>query len=885
MPETAVLHSNDFLRSVRTRLTNPKCDFSLLCEIRDEFKQWLLDAFDQTPVPILVKSRARFADLLLEKIWQLNRLDHDKTVSLIAVGGYGRGELHPWSDLDLLILSEKNISKATEENIGSFVTMLWDLKFQVGHSVRTIKETHHHCREDITVATNLLEMRFLTGNFKIFEDLKYQLKVDFPWSETDFYLAKREEQNDRHKQYKGSAYTLEPNLKANPGCLRDIQTIGWVAKRHFHTRTFQQLVERGYLTQDEREELIECRDILWHIRLALHLETRRPEDRLLFDHQPAVAKRLGFGSDPKLAVAHMMRRLFRVMQRVMELNQILLHHFDNDVLGNKPKGKRIRLDNDFMLNGGLIESASPHTFFRRQNIIRMFVVIAEHPEVTGIHPDTMRRLRTIRRRLMGDLQDYEVCRTHFVSLIKHPRGMGLPITLMHRHGILSAYLPQWKNIVGQMQFDLFHAYTVDDHTHRLLKNLYAMFGNETDPSFELCFDIVKALPKPEIIYFAGLFHDIAKGRGGDHSELGKIDALQFSELHNLPEDDADTIAWLVEQHLLMSTTAQRKDIHDPDVIQTFADIVGTEERLDLLYCLTVADIRATNDNLWNTWKASLLRELYTFTKNTLSSEHNSKMELRAVIRANQQDAMEILADNKLNSQQINAIWEQFGSEYFAYYNTEQIAWHTKHILNCNIEQPLVLIENFADSGGTQVFVYSEEQRHIFATIVKALDSKNVSIVNAQIISAKNGYILDTFVILDSMSSHAIAPDRMESIKQSIVQSLSAGCGPKLRKHRLSRKIKHFNVEAKVDFLIAKKKDRTLIEITALDIPGLLAIIADVFQEAQCYIHSAKITTIGEKAEDLFLLSNKDGLALSEQEKASLTEQILNRLTTEIDTFY
>ncbi len=850
-------------------------------QIQADFRQWLSDHFETWPVPMLVKARARFVDLMLNRLWQHFDLDKEP-VALIAVGGYGRGELHLFSDIDLLVLSRKGLKKPEQEKISQLITLLWDLKFEVGQSVRTLKETVSLAKDDVTIATNLLEKRFLAGDEEIFEELKQTLEDKFPWSERDFYLAKREEQESRHRQHKGSAYNLEPNVKANPGGLRDIQTIGWVAKRHFHTNTFQQLVDRGYLTQEEREELIECRDLLWHVRLALHMEAGRAENRLLFDYQPGVAKRLGFGSDPKRAVASMMKRLFRTIQRVIVLNQMLLQHFDSEILGNKPDGKGQQLDDDFYINGNLISATDNHTFFQRKNFLKLFLHVADHPEITEIESSTVRHLRQVRRRLMGDLQDYDVCQKLFVQILKHPNSMANAIPLMHKHGVLSAYLPQWRNIVGQMQFDLFHAYTVDEHTNRLLKNLHQYYAGETDPTFHLCFDIAQSFDKPELLYIAGLFHDIAKGRGGDHSTLGAQDVTAFMQMHGFEESDTSLVAWLVKSHLLMSTTAQRKDIHDPDVINQFAQKVKNKRCLDYLYCLTVADIRATNDNLWNAWKASLLSDLYLFTRHALANDFDAQDEFNA-IGDTKQHALQLLQQSDIDIDTVNALWKQFKDEYFAFYRPDQIAWQCKHILDHGSKGPLVLVSTDNDSGGTQLFVYVKDQNNAFANMVQVIEQKKLSIQHAQISSSRDGYILDTFDVLGQDGNTELNQSTIDSVKRGLIKALSDDRAIKRVRRRASRKIKQFNVQPKVEFQVDKRKNRTRVDITALDIPGLLSVITDVFQKTRCHIHSAKITTIGERAEDLFTLTNPSGQALTEQEETELKGLLLQRLASETDT--
>lgn len=848
-----------------------------------DFQDWLGKSFSQHPVNVLVKARARFIDDVLVQLWHQFGLHKSKDLSLIAVGGYGRGELHPCSDIDLLILSEGKLSASQQDAIGQFITLLWDLRLEVGHSVRTVKESVKLGKDDITIATNLLEMRLLTGNKPLFEQLQHEVSKDSFWTSQAFFQAKRHEQQQRHAQYHGTAYNLEPNLKANPGGLRDIQTIGWVAKRHFQTRTMRELVAYQYLTEDEYQELMECEAYLWQMRFALHMEAGRNENRILFDYQPAVAERLGFGADGKASVERMMKRFFRTVQRVSELNEMLLQHFDGSILNHKEKVKTLILDDYFELQGHLIVARDNAVFARRDNLLRLFWHIANNSNITGVHSSTMRLIRQVRRRLMGDLQDYEACRQLFLAIIRHPRGMDKAITLMHRYGVLAAYLPQWRNIVGQMQFDLFHAYTVDEHTHRLLKNLYKYTLSEHESEFPLCSDIVKKMEKPELLYLAGIFHDIAKGRGGDHSELGAMDVREFAKLHKLSDFDSKLIAWLVEHHLLMSVTAQRRDIHDPAVVAEFAEKVRDETRLNYLYCLTLADIRATNDNLWNDWKGSLLRELFLATQKAFRRGLEKPMDLRDLIRENQNEAMPLLLKQTFSESEILHLWSRIKADYFARYSARQIAWHCEHILrHKSPDEPLVLISKAPIRGGTQVFIYTKDQPKLFARLVAALDSKKVNIFDAQIMTNKDGYAMDTFVILEQNGEAVNSPSRQQSIKRALELFIAGKPDLSRQKTRLSRQMRQFNVPPKVVFLPGNTSKRTMIELAALDTPGLLANIGEVFQRCDVNIHAAKITTIGERAEDFFMISNSDDQALTNEQQSALKRALIEQLSQQTE---
>lgn len=847
-----------------------------LVEYKERIKQfadWSIQNFNLIPVRYLVTARAEFVDFMLQNVWENTGLNQDDNLSLVAVGGYGRKELHPQSDVDLLLLSKKAISSSSTEKISTFITTLWDLKFDVGHSVRTIKDTLNLAKDDITIATNLMERRPLSGNNEIFKTLCDELTNSKFITSKSFYLAKREEQVQRHNRYHSTSYNLEPNLKANPGCLRDLQTISWVAKKHFDTQSVADLVKHGYLLQDEYQEIEECQDYLWQMRFALHIVANRSENRLLFDYQHDVAEMMGFGDDGKAAVERMMKRFFRVARRVVELNTMLLQLFNSAILGITREITNI--DNDFAIHGRSLLVKHEDVFFNRDNIIKMFTHIAEHDEIEKLHSSTIRLLRRVRRRLMGDLQDLAYCRTALLEFFRHPNAMGRAFTLMLRHSVLAYYMPNWRHVVGQMQFDLFHAYTVDEHTHRLIQNLHRFTIEEHKAEFPLCSGIMKRMDKPELLYIAGIFHDIGKGRGGDHSKLGAIDATSFGELHKLPKSDTKIISWLVESHLLMSVTAQKSDIYDPDVIASFAKIVKDENRLDLLYCLTVADVRATNTNLWNDWKSTLMADLYMATQRALRQGLENAKDMRETAKTNKEQALILLEKNGHPSDKIQKIWKQIRTLYFARHAPKHIEWHTEKLLGHSYrsKQPLVIISESAVRGGTQVFVYAKDQPGLFADIVTAFDTKNANVVDAHILNTKDGYVIDTFIILEQDNSLISSAERREEIRQLVEKVILTGeCSSTFSK-RTPRQIRQFNIPVTVRFKEDSNKYSNMMELTSLDTPGVLAKIAKVFKQNNIMLYSAKISTIGEKAEDIFRVSTVHRTKLDDVQKASLVEAL------------
>ncbi|MFU8784066.1 [protein-PII] uridylyltransferase [Aliidiomarina sp.] len=866
-------------------------DVALVSEWREQvraYNEWSGEQFLSADIETLVADRALFFDELLATLWQRLQFP-DESCALLAVGGYGRGALHPESDIDLLFLVPGPLPNRQQERISQFITLLWDLRLQVGHAVRTVAECMQQAAADISVATSLIEHRLLTGSETLRQQLEQQLHYDFPWSSRDFYQAKKQEQVARHQQYHGTAYNLEPNIKSSPGGLRDIQTISWIAKQHFNTHSDESLVEFNYITAEEFIELKECSHFLWRIRFALHLTAGKAEDRLLFDYQPDVARLLGYlaAADThqqkasKAAVERMMKDYFKVVLRVHELNRMLLQFFEQAILGPMELTEPTPLNEEFALLNQQIMARTDQAFTKPAAIMKFFLVIANHPQITGVRSHTIRLLRNARRNLTKPLCEYSECRAIFLQIIEHPRGFGLAFELMHRFGIMARYLPAWDHIVGQMQFDLFHTYTVDEHTYRLINNLYKLTDPEDSESFPLASEIMQELPAPQWLFLAGIFHDIAKGRGGDHSELGAQDAHAFATLHELPEAAGELIAWLVEKHLLMSVTAQKRDIYDPEVIAKFANECRTIERLNHLYCLTVADIRATNSNLWNNWKATLLEELYRATYESLLQKDKKTFDVRERVQNNRQLAMGYLLSAGFEVDHINQLWGRFTADYFFRHTPEQIAWHSQHIMHVQEHQlPLVLIGDENNNGTTELFIYHHEESHLFAKVAALLDSEQLSIHDAQILNTRDGYVMDTFIVLQRDGHPLADAQRIEEVHQHLHDVLRKRRPVPTSQRAISRRLRNFKVRTRVKFVNLKNARRTTFELITLDRPGLIARLAAVFQELDINLMAAKITTVGEQAEDLFIVASNNQEALTESEREALKNAIISALSDE-----
>ncbi|AXY42893.1 [protein-PII] uridylyltransferase [Halomonas sp. JS92-SW72] len=833
----------------------------------------------------LIHGRAWCLDRLLAVAWEQHEWPAGEGLALLAVGGYGRGELHPHSDVDLLLLLEEDDDAPYRETLTAFITFLWDIGLEIGHSVRSLSDCEREAEADVTVITNLLESRTIAGPERLREAMKARLAPDRLWPADRFFEAKWQEQISRHHRFNNSEYHLEPNLKSSPGGLRDIQMIGWVAKRHFGSQRYEDLVANGFMNDAELRILSQGQAFLWQVRYALHMLTGRAEDRLQFDHQRTIAELFGFRDTPeRLAVEQFMKRYYRHVTALAGLNDMLLQHFDEAILHAGEALETTPLNDRFEIRGGYIQARSRTVFRDRPAaLLELFLLMAEHPEIEGVRADTIRLIRD-HRHLIDDLYRDDVRhQSLFMALLRSGGNVARQLRRMNRYGVLGKYLPEFGRAVGLMQHDLFHIYTVDAHTLRLLKFIHGFRKPEARETFPVAANVVHQLPKLELLWIAGLYHDIGKGRGGDHSLLGARDVEVFAERHGLSTRDTRLVSWLVEHHLTMSMVAQKRDTTDPDVIADFARLVGDETRLDYLYVLTVADINATNPTLWNGWRASLLRQLHAETKRALRRGLENPLERNDWVNETRDEALSLLAAVGADMASVERLWESLGEEYFLQYAPSEIAWQTQGILAHGGSQlPLILISAPAEDmpeGGTKVFIHTRSVDDLFAATAAALDQLGLSIHDARIATSSNDWTLNTFIVLDDQGQAIRDPARIEEIQAHLVEELDDPDDyPEIVTRHTPRQLRHFRVPTEVIIEQDPANERTLLELIAPDRPGLLARVGRIFMEQDIALSAAKIATLGEKVEDVFFITTKAGEPLTDPgRQARLRERLVEVL--------
>ena len=830
-----------------------------------------------TDIRVLLHARACFVDTMLHHLW-IQQMPQTAAATLIAVGGYGRAELHPASDIDLLILGADN-PEPWSGPITSLITFLWDIGLQVGHSVRSLTHCIQLAADDISVMTNLLECRYLAGRKDLYDRLQRALNQPDIWPSLDFFQAKHTEQQQRHARLEGSICNLEPDIKLSPGGLRDIQTIGWITKRYLRTQTREDLKQQGLLSATEYQHLCEGEAFLWRIRYALHQTTGRQEDRLLFEHQRTLAQQFSYtDSNANLAVEQFMQHYYRTVIRLQRLNELLLQLFQD--LITPTASLPIPINARFQARNGYLEVIRPDIFQQKPlAILELFLILQQHPDLTGVRANTIRAIRTHRDRIDAALRADIRAHSLFMEILRQPTGITHTLRRMHRYGILSRYIPAFHQITGLMQFDLFHVYTVDEHTLMVLRNVRRFALPQRHPELADYHPVWLRIAKPEQLYLAALFHDLGKGRGGNHAEIGATTAYAFCQQHHLSAPDCELVAWLVRKHLIMSQTAQHQDIDDDAVLQAFADEIATPQHLHALYLLTIADIQGTNPAHWNTWKKALLARLYQRTQALLQHPNTPSAQQR--IEAAQQAAQQQLdTSTTLPPDQIASCWSLCSNDYFLQTTPEAIAWHTATYLQHTSTKIQVFIRQDKQLGCTEIFTFGPDRDGLFAQTATALDYLGLNILGAHIEEREPGQTTSSYFIL-AEDGKAVQHHRCSHTARYLSEQLNQPVYIPYAdtNHPVPRRLQPFAPKTQVQLRTNATHTATHLELITRDRPGLLAHIGMLLEAHQIRLHNARILTEGAIAHDRFRITDRNNQPITNQNTLKSLKKFLiyNRL--------
>jgi [protein-PII] uridylyltransferase len=829
-------------------------------------RQGLRAAYFKKPNPrVLLRQHAQLIDRIVKSIWAQLGIS---SASLVATGGYGRGELYPSSDIDLLVLLSAEPTAPQRDSLERLIGAFWDIGLEIGHSVRTVEGCIEAARGDITISTTLLESRYLAGSRPLYKNLQESFQKDA--DPVSFFKAKKLEQEQRHAKHQDTPYSLEPNLKEAPGGLRDLQVIQWIARASGIGRRWSDLVSHGLIERDEARQLVRHEAAMQDLRIRLHYLAGRREDRVVFDFQNALAEQYGFTNTPdRRASEVMMQRYYRAAKTITQLNAIVLQNLEARLVP-QPDAKRRALNERFRVKGELLEVVEEDIFEKEPAaILESFLLLMQHQELRGMTAPTLRSLWRARFLINSKFRKDPRAKLLFLHILQQPRGIVHEFRRMNQYGILGRYLPEFGRIVGQMQHDLFHVYTVDQHILMVVRNLRRFTMPELAHEFPLCTELMSGFERRWLLYVAALYHDIAKGRGGDHSELGAGDARAFCRRHGLSTEDTDLVAFLVENHLAMSRVAQKQDVHDPEVVRAFAERVGTERRLVALYLLTVADVRGTSPKVWNAWKAKLLEDLYRATRRTLTGEPLAR---DASLAQKQAEAARLLRLYALSDSVKDKLWAQLDITYFLRHDAQEIAWQTRNLhYRVDTDRPVVKARLAPFGEGLQVMIYTPDREALFARICGYFERAGFNIVEAKVHTTRHGYALDTFLVLGK-GRDAHYRDMIMTIEAELGEELTSQ-GPLAppRGGRLSRRVRHFPISPVVDIRPDERGTYHVLSVVASDRPGLLYALARTLAGYRINLHTARINTLGDRAEDVFLLS---GEALANSKTVLQMEQEL-----------
>ena len=819
----------------------------------------------------LTKQLSKLSDELLISLW--NSCDLNAEAALVAVGGFGRGALFPYSDIDILILlpaDKPYFEEVLASRIEKFIAQCWDTGLEIGSSVRTVAECASEAEQDITVRTSLLESRLICGKKALFKEFEsvYEKTLD-PKS---FFQAKLAEQIQRHYKYQDTPYSLEPNCKESPGGLRDLQVISWVSKAARLGNTFKDLSFTGLITQRELTELNRNQRFLETLRANLHLLAKRRQDVLVFDLQTPLAAAMGITEESsRLASEAIMRRYYWAAKAVSQLNDVLLQNIEALLFPQESKTTHAIAGEGnecFIERQGVLDITDPQLFQKHpEQILRTFLVFAQTANVKSLSATIFRALYNARQKMDSQWRKDPVNRALFMEILKEPEGVSRAFQLMNRTSVLGRYLPAFRRIVGQMQHDLFHVYTVDQHILMVLRNVRRFMVVEHTHEFPFCSSLIAHFEKPWLLVIAALFHDIAKGRGGDHSELGKADMRKFAKDHDLDKADTELLVWLVSEHLNMSQVAQKQDITDPDVVQAFAKKVGDERHLTALYLLTVADVRGTSPKVWNAWKGKLLEDLYRVTLRVLGG---AKPDASSELAQHQEESRAMLRLNAIEDSAYDNLWKQLDVAFFLRQDAADIAWLTRHLFDrVDSETPVVRARLSPVGEGLQIAVYVKDQEDLFARICAYFERHGFSIWDARIHTTKHGYALDTFQISGSnlVDEGGSYRDLIQLVEYELTAALQINDPlPSPSMGRLSRQSRTFPIQPRVHMTPDERGHYYALSLSTSDRTGLLYAISRILAKHQVSLHTARINTLGERVEDVFLL---DAANLSKNPKLQI----------------
>lgn len=847
---------------------------ALRAALKEQSKAWLTPFTAESSdreVEVALNSRCKAVDSTLGNLWET--LDFPVTYALVAVGGYGRGELFPFSDVDVLILIDEEPDATNTARLERFCGAGWDIGLEIGHSVRTVGQCLEEAAKDITVQTALTEARLLCGNQQIFKDLSNRFKNSLDVK--TFFRKKTLELRQRHAKFQETPYSLEPNCKESPGGLRDLHVIYWVARAANLGCSWQEIAKHGLITPFEAAKLRKNERFLKKIRYQLHVITERREDRLVYDVQTQLAESLGFKpTSVKRSSEQLMQLYYLSARAVMHLNTILIQNIESWIFGQS--GEPVAIDDEFQEIDGLLDLRHDEVFTENPAaLLRAFIVMQQHASLKGMTARTLRSIWHNRNLINTTFRKNPLNKALFIEFFKQPRGIVHELRRMNETSVLGRYLPNFRKIVGQMQHDLFHVYTVDQHILTVVRNLRRFTMAEHAHEYPFCSQLMANFEDHWLLYIAALFHDVAKGRGGDHSVLGEVDARRFCKDHNFSDENTELVCFLVRHHLTMSNTAQKKDLGDVDVIREFAEVVQTPRQLTALYLLTVADIRGTSPKVWNAWKGKLLEDLYRYTSRMLGGEAPNR---RQMLADQQSEARRILRLYALSDDVQEALWAQLEVSYFLRQGASDIAWHTRHLYwRVNSNQPIVKARLSPIGEGIEMLVYTKDEVDLFARICGYFDSKNLSIMDAKIHTTKHGYALDSFLIQHDSDAEYYR-ETLSLLEAELLERLNAkGVLQEPVFGRMSRQSKHFPIRPTVDLRPDEKGNRYLLSVSATDRTGLLYSITRILAQYKVNVETAKIMTLGGRAEDSFLLS---GQSLNSQKlQIQLENDLLEMLSS------